>query len=1296
MKVAWSVLSLGAIVGGVELAAAAEALRIPLHVDWPNPAAVGPFPVYSGVSFPKGGVTDVRRLGLIDDRGAPVVADFEPLARWTPDASWKWVGARFPARPDRRYFVVDLATETPPTLTLDDEQDALVVDTGALRLELPKRGPLLGSARIGARIVSPGGAACLTVDDQAGRRADETHSDPPQVEYRGPHYVVVRREGALRTESGETLGRYVVRLEFFAGSATVKMQHSFIVTVDTNGTQFADLSVRVAGPSAERRTAWFDVDAGPDDAPRTTELMRDETAYLLQADYPHHGRKTSRRELQGPGLAETSVTDGPDRPAAIGDWSAVAADGGGVLVAVPNAAQLFPKEFEVDAAGVAAHLWSSRGGRLLDYRAAVLADYWGVAWIDAKYPGGSRALRALDTNGHGSARTHDLWLHFFTSDDAQTLAQVGAACSQAPAALQDPHWLRRTEALGYLHPYDPDRFAKLERFLDDTFRDYALGEVERWGDYGFLDYGCGQHTYDNYSKLPGLDPPRLNYRYADHMYRAQTAFWQAYARSGRRMYRDYTYALHRHLADFKFAHAAGRNRSLGSRVGGNGSEDNPFYWTGIEDRFGGGTLNSHQGFDPEGFLLQFYLAGDRRCEEVIRRSGEVFLERFPFDALPEIGASSDGAQPFLLAAPLYLHTGDERYVRALDEIRDRMIRLDTLTGWADPTYFGAWEKYAIKIAGALADFRATGSEITRRMLVERAFPIWLWDVPPTNLGYQEQSGYFASFAYRLTGNVRYAELIDERFNRVLFEYYDARGRRRDVSTIRGGNNSFNFYETAFYGMDLLAATEGKRGPYVALDAGVPCHPVEIHFAKDRHEPLRFELRFRPQYDLRVTWSPAGYGRPRRDYDVGPVHWDAYPNYYTKDAPGLGGGFAKLELGAETVEGEYRLDNVPLIFKHSARKLVLVAREGTILRNLHDRPAVSYFRIPAGKRGAVFTNKPARLTVGDAHVELPGGRWHEFAPAADERTVAFEAQGLVFVGFRGGIPPVLAQHDPSQYFVPRVIHDEMPAREAADSAPDAPNAAPFTAGLTGALNDRAYALDAKRSLRIPRGPQQETGRYERIDYRRGTLEFWYRPRRSTGMSGVDVEKFALGGAVWPVTLKQYAGDDEDPRVGNLWQLTAPCTAQAPPQAKPAPYGYPAQDLRNPTPVVAGRWHHVAISWTTDPQRGWLSELYVDGEPSLGWARFDVGHGRFLEAENAVKMFPPPPWPIDEPAGQDVLFVGEVLDGAIDELRISDVGRYPQPFGKLPPRKLEHDEHTLLLLRFDDESDPLAPAATSSGR
>ncbi len=267
---------------------------------------------------------------------------------------------------------------------------------------------------------------------------------------------------------------------------------------------------------------------------------------------------------------------------------------------------------------------------------------------------------------------------------------------------------------------------------------------------------------------------------------------------------------------------------------------------------------------------------------------------------------------------------------------------------------------------------------------------------------------------------------------------------------------------------------------MALDTGAKCHPVEIHFAKDRHQPLKFELRFSAGHDLRVTYSPAGYGRPACDVDVGPVHWDSYPNYFTKESPG----------------------------------------------------------------------------------------WE------------------------------------------------------------------------------------------------------------------------------SSEKFAVTDGFWPISIQRYGGDDEDTRGGNLFKFSAACSAKPPADAPRKPYPYPAQDLRNPTPVVAGRWHHLAISWATDPLRGWLSEMYLDGRPALGWARWDTGHGRFLEAEHAEKFYPPLPWPIDEPQGENIVLLGEILDAAVDELRISRAGRYPQGFPTLTRRRFDQDEDMLLLMRFDGNEQPVTAARSAA--
>ena len=241
--------------------------RIPLIINWPASAGSdGPFPVYCGFSMPKTAVKAASQISVVDAAGQAVAVEVEPLARWTPDESLKWVGLHFMAKRGVAYFAMAVPATMKAGVEVKEVAGNILIDTGAAKFELPKQGALLGRVMIGPSLVAPGGMACLTVKDQAGRMADELKSDPPVIEYQGGNFVVVRREGFLKTAADETLAKYVVRLEFLAGSATVKMQHSFIVTEDTNKTQFADIAVRVPLAKAAQRQVMFDADDGAEDA----------------------------------------------------------------------------------------------------------------------------------------------------------------------------------------------------------------------------------------------------------------------------------------------------------------------------------------------------------------------------------------------------------------------------------------------------------------------------------------------------------------------------------------------------------------------------------------------------------------------------------------------------------------------------------------------------------------------------------------------------------------------------------------------------------------------------------------------------------------------------------------------------------------------------------------------------------------------------------------------------------------------------------------------------------------------
>src|SRR4051794_18794115 len=112
--------------------------RIPLVLDSPEEAsASSAFPVYCGLSLPKGAVKESAEIGVVDGDGHPVVADVEAICRWTPDTSLKWVGLHFLAKKGGKYFAVMEPDRSPAGLVVRDTAASIVIETGAATFELP-------------------------------------------------------------------------------------------------------------------------------------------------------------------------------------------------------------------------------------------------------------------------------------------------------------------------------------------------------------------------------------------------------------------------------------------------------------------------------------------------------------------------------------------------------------------------------------------------------------------------------------------------------------------------------------------------------------------------------------------------------------------------------------------------------------------------------------------------------------------------------------------------------------------------------------------------------------------------------------------------------------------------------------------------------------------------------------------------------------------------------------------------------------------------------------------------------
>jgi hypothetical protein len=481
-----------------------------------------------------------------------------------------------------------------------------------------------------------------------------------------------------------------------------------------------------------------------------------------------------------------------------------------------------------------------------------------------------------------------------------------------------------------VHPHDPARFNEIERFQEQYFRRMLTDAADEVGDYGYLDYGSGPHTYPN--TLPGKGRPRF-YRYNTVDYMGRTAFWLAFARSGDRMYHDYASAFSRHISDYRFSYWDVRGRPRGASLGGGVSEDTPFYWTGMPTFFG------VQGNEFRHFLYQRYLTGDRWATEAVRPWAAWMARSFH----PVEGKRLAGSMhvAYWMLAQCYEATWDEEIGRLLRRTRDEYLDLRTTTGLFDIDYYGATYKYEVEVFGALSDWLATGAAAPREAFLKSAR--WMLHAPVDyGPGYQDHSGLYMNHAWRLTGDARYASRIAERLGRMAFRYLDSEGNLRPgagYAAAYTGPWNTNVFETIACGLDAVARAEKDIRPWPDSETGdVFC------ILKQPHEPVVLDLAFGPGMDLRLDALLNRQDAIRRDYFVGPVQTDFRRDYFTRAAAGLGGGHGRLTLPVEGLAGEYVLKDSAILWT-DAHKLVSLVPHGVVLKAVSARPRQWFFQAP---------------------------------------------------------------------------------------------------------------------------------------------------------------------------------------------------------------------------------------------------------------------------------------------------------------------------------------------------------------
>jgi hypothetical protein len=148
------------------------------------------------------------------------------------------------------------------TLTVRESEEAVDVDTGALRCRIARRGEaLIESMTIEDRVVARRGRLICMLEDRSelennGVLRFEDFTSRIQkvtVEQSGPVRGVVKVEGVHRSQEGsrEWLP-FVVRLHFYAGQRPVRLVHSFLFDGDEHTDFLRALGLAFAVPMREQ------------------------------------------------------------------------------------------------------------------------------------------------------------------------------------------------------------------------------------------------------------------------------------------------------------------------------------------------------------------------------------------------------------------------------------------------------------------------------------------------------------------------------------------------------------------------------------------------------------------------------------------------------------------------------------------------------------------------------------------------------------------------------------------------------------------------------------------------------------------------------------------------------------------------------------------------------------------------------------------------------------------------------------------------------------------------------------
>ena len=579
-------------------------VTVPVGVEDGSGIARKGWPVRCGVPFAQGLLPRDASFELLSPEGKAVAVQAAPMATWL-DGSLKWAlvdfAADVPADGHVFYTLKNKAAPSGATADLLGQKDlAAAVGAG---------GVLFGC-------IGPNDLWWSDGDGQKYFFRLKGEGAGVVIEENGPNRGVVKATGWYFNDKDRPVCMGELRMERYRGQTFSRLYHTVMFAGDPWKEKLGSYGIRFTMPKGGFDSAAVELD----------------------------GQELSGKQLalfqRSPDVAESSADAKPSK----GKRSTGAVVLKGKTPASiyhRNFWQMAPKKIDVDATA-----------------SAVTFSYWpaesGAMSFLPREDGWIPSSSSAEAIAVGMSRTHE-----FIIDTAPTASVVDCekVFSEPVIAVVPPKYLTATKAMMHLSPYDPARYARLERVISDTV-DFYAAQRDLFGWYGEWEYGG----------IPNFWRPQ-EYRWFEFGRYAWILNeedivdgpWLCFLRSGDRKYLTFAESNTRHLMEV----ATIRWNPVWPTYVGFSRRHHECIWLSGGD-------SGHSMLDP--FLDCYYATGYRPARDAAERMA---------GGMAQITSGSWRyiSNPTAGLARMYLDTQNPRYKEHADRIWNTLCYPEQNTWW---------------------------------------------------------------------------------------------------------------------------------------------------------------------------------------------------------------------------------------------------------------------------------------------------------------------------------------------------------------------------------------------------------------------------------------------------------------------------------------------------------------------------------------------------------------------------------------------------------------------------------------